>query len=291
MKNYLTFDIGGTEIKYSVMTDEFNVLIKGTFPSKGPLGGQYILDDIISKYETLKSYEPQGIAISSAGVINSLTGEVLNATNSIMNYIGMNVIDYLGTATGLPVSIINDVNAMALCESILGAARGTRVAIALTIGTGIGGAIIINNRVFEGVGYNAGEFGSMKMDGHTYESLASTAALVTRVQKRLGDSVKNGIDVFNLYDTNHPEVIPLVDSFFDHLSTGIANLSYALNPEVIVIGGGITARDSFVTDLAKHVEPKLTNHLKKYTKIVAANFRNDAGMIGALIHYKQVFSI
>lgn len=289
MKNYLSFDIGGTEIKFSVMTEDYNILTKGRFPSKGPMGGQYILDDIIAKVETLKSFNPVGIAVSSAGVINSKTGEVLSATNTILNYIGMNVIEYLNEKTNLPVSILNDVNSMALCESTLGAAQGHKVAIALTIGTGIGGAIIINNHVFEGAGYNAGEFGLMKFGPNKYESLASTSALVSSVQEKLGNLVENGVDVFKLYDEKNPDVIKFVHNFFDHLSDGIANLSYAFNPDIIVIGGGITARDSFIKELTAFLEPKLSNHLRKYTKLTAAKFRNDAGMIGALIHYKDTY--
>ena len=148
MKNYLAFDIGGTEIKYGVINEDYAIIIKGSFPSKGPIGGTYILDDIISKASELKSYNPAGIAISSAGVVNSVTGEILSATNTIVDYIGMNVIQYINQRTNLPVSILNDVNSMALCESTLGAVKGAKIAIALTVGTGIGGSIIINNRVF-----------------------------------------------------------------------------------------------------------------------------------------------
>jgi predicted NBD/HSP70 family sugar kinase len=287
MKNYLTFDIGGTEIKYGVITEDYTILIKGSFPSKGTLGGKYILDDIILKASELNSYKPQGIAISSAGVVNSITGEILSATNTIVDYIGMNVIEYIQERTNLPVSILNDVNSMALCESTLGAVKDAKIAIALTIGTGIGGSIIINNRVFEGAGFNAGEFGLMKINELSFESLASTSALVSSVQKAFDASVENGVEVFKLYDNNEPEVVKQVHLFFDYLSTGIANLSYAFNPDVIVIGGGITARDSLISEIYAYLEPKLTAHLRKYTKLSAAKFRNDAGMIGAFIHFKN----
>ena len=114
------------EIKYGVITEDYTILIKGSFPSKGTLGGKYILDDIILKASELNSYKPQGIAISSAGVVNSITGEILSATNTIVDYIGMNVIEYIQERTNLPVSILNDVNSMALCESTLGAVKDAK---------------------------------------------------------------------------------------------------------------------------------------------------------------------
>ncbi|VEU82187.1 ROK family protein [Acholeplasma hippikon] len=291
MKNYLTFDIGGTEIKYGVINENYEIIFKDKFPSQGATSGKLVLDDILFKVSELKGYEPQGIAISSAGVINSDTGEVLSATDAIKGYIGMNIVDYIGKETGLNVSVINDVNAMALCESTLGVAKDSKVTVCMTVGTGIGGAIVLNNQIFQGVGYNAGEFGLMKIGDHKYESLAATSALVKQAQELFGNQIQNGIDVFKLYDEKNPLAVNLVNRFYDHLSVGIANLAYALNPDLFVIGGGITARDSFVEELNVYVQDKLTKHLKRYTKVAAAQFRNDAGMIGAFVHFKNTYKI
>lgn len=290
MKNFLTFDIGGTEIKYGVINENFEILFKDKFPSKGKLGGHLILDDIIEKANALMSYEPHGIAISSAGVINSETGEVLSATDSIKNYIGMNIIEYVSSRTNLKVSVLNDVNSMALCEATLGDAKDAKVAIALTVGTGIGGAIVINNQIFQGVGFNAGEFGLMRIGEHKYEELAATSALVNQAKVIFGDNIQSGLDIFKLYDEKNPLAVNLVSKFYDNLSIGIANLSYALNPDLIIIGGGITGRDSFVTELNEYIQNRLTPHLRKYTKVSAAHYKNDSGMIGAFVHFKNTYS-
>jgi predicted NBD/HSP70 family sugar kinase len=289
MNHYLVFDIGGTEIKYGVITEDATLIFKDKFPSRGTTGGKYILEDILEKVALLSSYEPKGIAISSAGVINSSTGEVLSATNTIVDYIGMNVISYLKDRTNLDVSILNDVNAMALCETNVGAAKDSKFTIALTVGTGIGGAIVLNNRLIEGNGYNAGEFGLMRFNNQDYEQQAATSILVKNAQAVFGDTIKNGIDVFNLYDQKDEQAINLVNQFYDNLSVGIANLTFAFNPEVIVIGGGITGRDSFINELQSHVMAKITPHLRKYTTLVAAKHKNDAGMIGAFFHYKNQY--
>lgn len=289
MKNYLTFDIGGTEIKYGVINEAHEFIFKDKFPSKGPIGGKYILDDILERIEALRGYNPEGVAISSAGVINSHTGEVLSATGTIIDYIGMNIVSYIGKRSNLKVSAINDVNAMALCESNLGAAKDSQVAIALTIGTGIGGAIIIQKQIFEGVGYNAGEFGLMKIGTENYEDLAATSILVKNAQTVFGSEVQNGLDVFKLYDAKNEKAIELVNDFYDYLSIGLANLSYIFNPDLIVIGGGIVSRPTFIDELNQFFAPKITTHLMKYTHLAVAKHKNDAGMLGAFVHFKSLY--
>ncbi len=286
MRYFFVFDIGGTEIKYGVINSNGDLVAKDRMPSRGSLGGKFILDDITTVTRLLKlSYPVEGIAISSAGVINSDTGEVLSATNAIQDYIGMNIITYLHTRLNLPISVMNDVNSMALCEYHKGAAMDSKSMVALTVGTGIGGAILINGQLLQGQGYSAGEFGLMRIESKEYETIASTSSLVRLAQKRIDETIQTGIDVFRLYDSNHPVAIELVNQFYDYLSIGIANIAYAFNPEIIVIGGGITGRSTFITELNKFVIPKLNDHLQKHTNIKAATFKNDAGMIGAFYHF------
>ncbi|PKK86790.1 MAG: ROK family protein, partial [Tenericutes bacterium HGW-Tenericutes-8] len=204
---------------------------------------------------------------------------------TIVGYIGLNVIDYLSTRLNLPVSVMNDVNSMALCEANLGAAKDSKLTIALTVGTGIGGAIVLNGHLIEGHGFSAGEFGLMQIESEVYEQIASTAALVRLAKSTLGDQVSNGVDVFRLYDQGNALAIKAVNTFYNNLSIGIANLVCAFNPELVVIGGGITARTSFVDELSLFIYAKLNDHLKKYTQIKAAAYKNDAGMIGAFYHF------
>ncbi|MDY0302501.1 MAG: ROK family protein [Candidatus Moranbacteria bacterium] len=286
MRQFFVFDIGGTEIKYGVVNAQGEILVKSKMPSRGALGGKQILDDIVAVVKTLSlEYKGEGIAISSAGVINSDTGEVLSATNAIVDFIGLNVIKYLNKRLNLPVSVMNDVNSMALCEYHKGAGIGSSSMVAMTVGTGIGGAILLNGQLIQGHGYSAGEFGLMRIESNDYEAIASTSSLVRAAQQELGESIQNGIDVFNLYDQKDAVAIKLVNRFYDNLSIGIANIAYAFNPEVIVIGGGITGRDQFISELMTYVKPKLNIHLQKHTQVKAALFKNDAGMIGAFYHF------
>lgn len=285
MKYIFTVDIGGTEIKYGIIDSSSQLIFKDKMPSKGPLGGKYILDDIIDNFNLLsKKYSLLGIAVSSGGVINSKTGEVLSATGSIKDYIGMNIIHYLNKKLNVPVSVLNDVNSMALCESFYGSGKNLNSMIALTIGTGIGGAIIINGNLVEGSAFSAGEFGLMTIESEIYEEIASTASLV-RLTKNIIPSIKNGLDVFKYYDEGHEEIVKVVNKFYDNLATGIANLIYAFNPDAFIIGGGISARTKFIDELNHHLRNKLSSYMAAHTQIKAAEFKNDAGMIGAFVHF------
>lgn len=286
MRQFFVFDIGGTDIKYGVITQSGSLIYKAMMPSRGALGGKFILEDIIQAVHQMKdTYKGEGVAISSAGVINSKTGEVLSATNAIIDFIGLNIIEVLEHSLGLPVSVMNDVNSMALCEYHLGAGKKSSSMIALTVGTGIGGAIVLNGQLIEGNGYSAGEFGLMQIEGEVYEHIASTSSLVRAAKLQISSDIQNGIEVFKLYDEGHPIASLVVNRFYENLSIGIANIAYAFNPEVIVIGGGITARPSFIEELKTHVNPRLSDHLIKYTNIKAAQYKNDAGMVGAFYHF------
>ena len=286
MNHFLVFDIGGTEIKYGVINQDGQLIFKDKMPSKSALGANHILDDIVRVSKTLiPLHNPKGVGISSAGVIDSTTGEVLSATSTIVGYIGMNVIDYLSSRLDLPVSVMNDVNSMALCEANLGAAKDSKLTIALTVGTGIGGAIVLNGQLIEGHGFSAGEFGLMQIESCMYEQIASTSALVRLAKSTLGEQIQNGVDVFNLYDQGNEKAIQAVSTFYNNLSIGIVNLIYAFNPELVVIGGGITARSTFIDELTTFISAKLNDHLRKHTQIKAATYKNDAGMIGAFFHF------
>ncbi|MCU0104263.1 ROK family protein [Acholeplasma vituli] len=286
MRQFFVFDIGGTDIKYGVITQYGELIHKAMMPSRGALGGKFIIEDIIQAVNQMKdSFKGEGIAVSSAGVISSQTGELLSATNAILDFIGLNIIEELQSALHLPVSVMNDVNSMALCEYHMGAGRNASSMIALTVGTGIGGAIVLNGHLIEGNGFSAGEFGLMQIEGEVYEQIASTSSLVRAAKKQISSDIDNGVAVFKLFDEGHPGAIEVVNRFYQNLSIGIANIAYAFNPEIIVIGGGITARPSFIEELKSHVLPRLSDHLIKYTTLKAAQYKNDAGMVGAFYHF------
>ncbi|VEU79795.1 ROK family protein [Haploplasma axanthum] len=288
MKKILTCDIGGTDLKYGIIGIDGTFLFNSSEPTKAKEGGKAIISQIVNFYLSLKEqYDISGIAISSAGIIDPNTTIVLDATNAITDYIGINIRDEINKFVNIPVSVENDVNCMALCESSFGSGINAKSMIAITIGTGIGGAIVLDGHLFHGNGFSAGEWGNMRINNAIYEQIASTKALVLSAQK-VYPNIRNGVEVFKLYDSNDPLIIPVVESFFDNLSTGIANIIYSFNPEKLIIGGGITARgEKFLTELISYIKPKVSNYVFNKTEILLAHHKNNAGMIGALTNFLQ----
>jgi len=292
MKKYLAFDIGGTDLKYGILTNNFDIIYKNKVPTEALLGGMHIINNIIKiGKELLKTHIVVGVAVSSGGTIDWINGTVVSASDSIPNFVGLELKKLLEDAFKLPVSVENDVNCAALCENTLGVSKHAKNVATLTIGTGIGGALIFNNELYRGHAFSAGEWGYMNILGSRYESIAATKALVEKSQVNIGSFIKNGIDVFSLYDNHDTKASILVAEFYNNLSIGIANIIYCFNPEIVVLGGGITSRPTFILELMPYIEKNLNEYMLKNTRIVAAQFKNDAGLLGALVHHIRCFSI
>lgn len=290
MAYYLTVDVGGTDMKYGVITSDEKLVFKSVAPTNGHLGGQNVIKQIKDFFnEQSKNYKLEGVAICSTGAINEDT-QMLSPSISINNYESVNFRRDL-KELNVPVSVENDVNSMALAEiDFVENAENFKSIFTMTIGTGIGGAMFINNKLHRGHSFSAGECGKMCILGNqTFEELASTWALVKKVQA-VYPNVKNGIEVFELYDKKDEKVVPIVEENFDYLALGIANLIYILNPEQIVIGGGVTNRgEKFLDEINVHLKPKLWNLLTDKYQLSIAKYKNDAGMIGAFKLFKELF--
>ncbi|MDY0278121.1 MAG: ROK family protein [Acholeplasma sp.] len=289
MRYYLTIDIGGTDIKYGVITENDELVFKAITATRGFLGGEEIINQIKGIFNELsKEYKLEGIAISSTGGIDE-TSQMLTPSICVKDYEKVNFSRDLADLN-VPVSAENDVNSMALGErDLVPNHENMKCLLAMTIGTGIGGAIFINDELHRGFLFTAGEWGKMRLYDRTFEELASTAALVSAASM-VNPRIKNGIDVFKLYDQGDEKIIPIVNVFYDHLTTGLANLIYILNPEHIVIGGGITNRgDQFLQEVMTHLEPKLWDYINKKFSISIAKNKNDAGMIGAFKLFKSKY--
>jgi predicted NBD/HSP70 family sugar kinase len=281
-----TFDLGGTDIKYGVIDDQEKLIYQDIMPSTAKSGGKKLLDSVIDLVAHLQTlYAIDGIAISSAGVINPETGMVLSATDAIPNYTGINVIDYIEGKTKLNTSVINDVKAAALSEAKY---IDEKSVLMLTIGTGIGGAILYDHNIYHGHHYSAGEWGHMYIAGKAFEKLASMSALLKEAKDKKLD-VNTGEDLFKLFDQDHLIAVSVVQKFYHYLSMGIANLVYSFNPEVIIIGGGVSNRGQ---KMIEELKQALHSHLPKFyinsVNIICAKNLNHAGMLGAYIHYKNM---
>ena len=174
MKKYICIDIGGTSIKYGIITEEIEFLTNREMDTEAYKGGPNILNKIINIVKMLKKdYCIEGVCISSAGMVDCNEGKIIYASELIPDYTGTEIKKTVESIFNLPCEVENDVNCAALAEHFAGGAKGSKISLCLTIGTGIGGAIVINDEVFHGAFGSGGEVGYMNMNGSTFQDRKS----------------------------------------------------------------------------------------------------------------------
>ena len=283
----LCFDIGGTFIKYGLCDENFNLLEKDKIPTLAENGGQSIIErviDIIEQYDSIDR-----VAVSTAGQVDSENGIVVYSTDNIPYYTGMRVKSLIENKTGIPTFVENDVNSAALGEAHFGAAKGVSDFICLTLGTGIGGAIFLNNKLYKGSASSAGELGHMIIHSGgkqctcggegCYECYASASALIKAVNK-VSPVELNAFQIFEKENIEKPEIRSEIDKWIDEIIVGLVNIIYILNPSMIVLGGGIMNEDYIIELIDRKIYTRLMDNFKN-VKIVRPKLGNDAGMIGA----------
>ena len=290
---YICIDIGGTDIKYGVMDAAGEFAVHGTLPTEAKAyGGPGIVrkvSDLVR--ETCGTYDVRGVAISTAGMVDPATGEIVYALEeSIPQYRGVNWKAIMRENFDLPASVENDVNCAALGELWKGAGRGVSSLFAMTVGTSIGGCLIMDGRVVHGVSRSAGEIAYMRVPGGRLHERCSAAGLVSAVcrAKGLPDGSLDGHDVFDFLAKGDPAAQEEVALLIDSLADAITNVVCVVNPERIVLGGGIMAQEAV---LRPRVEDALRTRLSPpvyaATELSFAATGNDAGMLGALYHFLQ----
>ena len=287
MKEYIAFDIGGTQIKYGIVSEIGRVLKRKTVAIEIHLGGEQIIQKLIyvSK-KIMNEHTIAGIGISTTGIVDINKGIVTGGADHIPGYSTIPIIDRLQEILKVPVSIDNDVNCAAFGEKWNGSVREKENFIMLTIGTGVGGAIFIDGELYRGHSFSAGEWGNMLIEGKTFEEVASISGLIRLVRKYKGKGEWNGRTIFELYDKGDREVAQAVGIFFKHLAIGISNLAYIFNPETIIIGGGITDRgNEFLKEVKEEISKYLNQEIYNNCEIELAQNGNCAGMIGAIYHF------
>lgn len=292
MKAYMVFDIGGTYIKYAVMNENGTKLEGGKVPT--PQEGLEEFLQKISEVVTLyrQSYNLHGIALSSPGAVDVKSGYIGGA--SAIPYIhNVPITELIRNRTDLDVSIENDANCAALAEGWLGAAKETDYYICVVIGTGIGGSIVMNHTILRGASLHGGEFGYMIMGDplnnplrSTWSQVASTNALVQEVERRksLEKGSLDGERVFRMAAEGDAVADDCITIFYKKLASGIYNIKYALDPEKILIGGGISKRPEVIAGINQELKQLKDEISTLDITVEACHFDNDANLIGALFH-------
>lgn len=282
----VAIDIGGTAIKYGIYADS---VIENTLEieTEAYKGGEHIFKKVCKIIDSFNDFEY--IAISTAGQVNPKDGYIIFANENIPNYTGLQFKRRLEEIYKIPVFVENDVNAMALGEAKFGAGKKFQNMLCLTYGTGIGGAIILNQELFYGANYSAGEFGSIVTHGDVkkrewgffdgcYEKYASVSALVKKAQE-FDEKYKNGRIIFN--DISKKEIENIINDWIDEVILGLVTIIHLFNPEIIILGGGIMEQEYVINRINTLIKNRI---MPNYRKVIIKNaeLSNTAGMYGAV---------
>ncbi|MGN5139632.1 ROK family protein [Aeromonas sp. 164P] len=287
MTCYVSFDIGGTHVKHGVLDDQGAILSKGSFNTPKTLNE--LLDGMttqLSLYQ--KQCTPCAICISIPGAVDETTGIV--AGLSAVPYIHHFNIQQLFLDTfKLPIALANDANCAALAEGWVGAAKEVDSYACVIIGTGIGGGVVINNQLIQGYQKFGGEFGCTLVDPlrrTIWSEVGATSALLKKAAKALNFEEIDGIELFALAEQGHGKVLALLNEFYLANAVGIYNIAHTIDPELILIGGGISSQPRVVDGINQQLELLLSTGCGMQSlQVVACEHRNDANLIGAVYNY------
>lgn len=294
MKKYsLGIDIGGTTVKLGLFTVEGELLKKWEIETNKIENGKFILEDISKSIEETLNNENivkediLGIGIGVPGPVKS-DGTVNGCVN--LGWGVLNVSTELEKLTGFKVKVANDANIAALGEMFKGGGKGYSNLIMLTLGTGVGGAVIIDGKVIPGANGAGGEIGHINVNPHEpiscncgrkgcLEQYTSATGIARIGSEVLGREV-TAKDVFDLAKENDELAIKVVHKFSSILGRAISNIACICDPEVFVIGGGVSkAGEILLENLQKHYELN-SLYATKGVKFELATLGNDAGIYG-----------
>ena len=317
-KNLLGIDLGGTSVKFGILTEGGEVINKWSIDTRIEDKGKYIVPDIIESIKNtlasmdLKIEDFQGIGMGSPGTIDREKGTVVGAYN--LNWGELQEIKAaFEKELKVPFYIDNDANVAALGEKWIGAGEDRPDVVFITLGTGVGGGIIAEGKLIHGAIGAAGEIGHIIVEPETgfectcgnhgcLETVASATGIV-RLAKHLSkvyaeDSKLHSIinegteitakDIFDFGKQGDKFAIVVVERVSYYLGLASANIANILNPTDIVIGGGVSAAGDFLLEkIEKYFNKHAFPQVRKSTKIKLAILGNDAGIIGAAYIAKE----
>jgi len=285
-------DIGGSKINGILLDQKKEVINKKKIEVASNKNKEKILAQIFNCIKVLLPEENlvEGVGVGVPGPINLKQQRVLNPPNltGLKNsYLSREIENKFKIETVLD----NDTSCFSLAESVLGAGKGKRVVIGITLGTGVGGGIIINNKIFQGSDDSAGEIGHMiiEKDGRKcscgnkgcLEAYASGSGIV-KTANQLGIKTNQPEQILKLAEQGDKQGLEVYKITGEYLGIALANLVNLINPDMIIIGGGIASAGNLLLDPAIEVMQKnILSPLAKNTEVVPAELGEDAGAIGA----------
>ena len=304
MKYVFGVDIGGTTVKLGFFDTEGNILEKWEIPTRKDLGGKYILPDIAESItdklmeKGIKKEEVVGVGVGVPGPVDA-DGVVFKAVN--LGWDIFSVSNTLGDLINLPVKAGNDANVAALGEMWKGGGKGHDDLVAVTLGTGVGGGIIVQGKLLAGATGAGGEIGHIHVEDNETDRCGcgkqgcleqyGSATGIVRIANRvlaatdeasvLRDGEISAKSVCDAAKAKDAVAIKIMEQFGEYLGRGLAAIACVVNPEVFVIGGGVSKAGEMLFDYIRPNYEKYVFHGSKNTKFALATLGNDAGIVGA----------
>ena len=309
MKHYIGVDLGGTNIAAGVVTVEGALIHKDSVPTLSARGYESVISDMVALCRNViidSGVDPAsvaGIGIGSPGLCNEENGIIEFAGN--LHFRDVPIRALVQQEMDLPVYLANDANCAALGESTAGAAHGSKISVTITLGTGVGSGIVIDKKIISGAFGGGGEIGHTLLvyGGELctcgrlgcWEAYASATALIHQASVAVeqypesylaalveGDTSRiTGKVVFDAADGGDQVAEAVIAQYLRYVAAGVVNVINALQPDTIVLGGGICAQgDRILIPLREMVAAEVFGGVLK-TKMVIATLGNDAGIIGA----------
>lgn len=307
----LGIDLGGTNIATGVVDENFKIIGSGKVKTNAPRPAEEIVDDMVKsalmavKDANLTIGDIDSIGVGTPGSVVQTTGVVTYSNN--LGFYNLPLAEMLEKKLGKKVYIENDANAATYGEYIAGAGKGTENFVAITLGTGVGGGIIIGGKIYSGSNFAGGELGHtvIQMNGEActcgrngcFEAYASATALIRQTKQAMikfpeskmweicNKDINNvsGRTAFDGARSGDEAAIGVVNDYINYLSVGIANIINTFQPDVFCVGGGISNEGEYLmAPIRKLVKGEnYARNMEKNTEIKAATLGNDAGIIGA----------
>ncbi|OTN75941.1 hypothetical protein A5886_001017 [Enterococcus sp. 8G7_MSG3316] len=286
----LAIDVGGTAIKSGVWIEGKLFLQKSVTTPKD-------LASFVSAIELLKiSVETvygklEGLSFSLPGAVDTLKGQI-GGVSAVPYIHGFPFVEYMEYIFKCPVCIENDANCAALAELTAGGAKNVHSAIIIVVGSGIGGALIIDKNIVKGRHLFGGEFGYMQLnEEHTFSQAASPVHHARRysLEKGLKEEI-TGQQLFNLSLAKDHLAKKSVDYLKDSLARGIFNAMMVVDPDCVLIGGAIVTRSGFVEEIEQRVNHYLVQNraIDVQTNIHPCSFSKEANVMGAVFNFIEV---
>lgn len=285
MKNLAVIDIGGTSIKFGAWVND-ELITLGSEPTPDNIASFYKIlkhrvDEIKAAYADIS-----GVAISSPGAVNKEARQIDGA--SAISYIhGFPIFEQLETLFDLPVSIENDANCAALAEVANGAGKDSKNVLFLVLGTGIGGAIIFDGKIFHGSHLYGGEFGFMLVNDHETLSEACSPVNLARKYNEITGEGLTGKEVFDLADQGNQIAYELREKMLKSLAVAIYNLQYSYDPEKFILGGGVSNNPRLLPLLKKKIHEMVASVpiAEIEPEVELCQFKSNANLYGAVVDF------